>query len=234
MPEAVLLARGIEKSYTEAKGFLPVLKGVDLEASQGETLAVVGASGSGKSTLLQILGGLDLPDRGEVFLFGESLPKMKEGERAKVRNRLLGFIYQFHHLLFEFTALENVAMPLFIRRAPTRASLDKARAILEAVGLGERLGHFPSELSGGERQRVAVARALVTDPLCILADEPTGDLDPATAQEIFSLFLRLAREKGVTLVVATHDLDAAKRLSQALFLEGGRLVKKEAGKKPSA
>jgi lipoprotein-releasing system ATP-binding protein len=220
----LLEARALRRSFRQGSSELTVLQDVNLQIRAGERVAVVGASGSGKSTLLQLLGGLDTPSAGLVLIDGQDVATLTESQRGELRNRALGFVYQFHHLLPEFSALENVAMPMLVRRAPAAAAQAAAMAMLSQVGLAERLTHRPSELSGGERQRAAVARALVTRPRIVLADEPTGNLDGVNADAVFQLLLDLNREAGTALVVVTHDMTRAARMDRILRLERGRLI----------
>jgi lipoprotein-releasing system ATP-binding protein len=218
-----LEAEGLVREFREGDSTLRVLDGLSLTIHSGECIAIVGASGSGKTTLLQILGGLDRPTGGSVRIQGRDIHSLGESERGVLRNRTMGFVYQFHHLLPEFSALENVAMPLLVRRSPVAEARERAAAVLDEVGLAQRLTHKPHQLSGGERQRAAVARALVTQPALVFADEPTGNLDGRNAEQVFELLLRLNRERQTSLVIVTHDLRRAARMDRVLTLQQGKL-----------
>ena len=221
--ESVIRAEGLAKTYAEGAMRTPVFDGLDIDIRSGETVAILGASGAGKSTLLHLLGGLDTPTAGEVFVTGQRMSALSDAARGRLRNRALGFVYQFHHLLPEFTALENVMMPVLLGGAPMPEAIARARELLESVGLGHRLEHKPGELSGGERQRAAVARALVNRPACVLGDEPTGNLDEKTAAAVFAQMLELNRAHRTSLVLVTHDRGLARRLDRVLELHEGKL-----------
>ena len=220
---AVIRAEKLGKTYAEGSLRTPVFDGLDFEVAAGETVAILGASGAGKSTLLHLLGGLDVPTTGEVYVTGSRMSALSDAQRGRLRNRALGFVYQFHHLLPEFTALENVMMPVLLAGEAVPVARQRASSLLESVGLGHRLGHKPGELSGGERQRAAVARALVNAPACVLGDEPTGNLDEKTAGNVFAQMLELNRAQGTSLVLVTHDRRLARRLDRVVELHAGKL-----------
>jgi len=220
----ILSAKNLYKSFKDGKLFVDVLSGINFSVKHGETIAILGASGSGKSTLLHLLGGLDKPSKGEVFVAGTQFAKVSEAKRSQLRNQYLGFVYQFHHLLPEFTVLENVSMPLFFSDVSPKEAEARARELLEKVGLGPRLQHKPPEISGGERQRTAVVRALINNPVCVLADEPTGNLDSHTAEQVFETMLELNKSLGTSLLIVTHDQELAAQMDRQLYLVDGQLT----------
>lgn len=224
MNKVVLACRGIDKVYVDGHNRVPVLQQCQLTVEAGERIAIMGRSGAGKSTLLHCLGGLDTPSAGEVVVHNQVINRMRERQRARLRNRSLGFIYQFHHLLPEFTAVENVAMPLFIAKVEPQQALARAKSLLTQVGLADRIEHKPTELSGGERQRVAIARALANAPQCVLADEPTGNLDNQTADQVFEVMMQLNRQHQTSMVIATHDVQLARKMDRVYQLESGQLA----------
>lgn len=226
MNDPVIVCQNVVKNYSDGNSTIDVLQNISLTVQPRELISIVGTSGSGKSTLLHLLGGLDLATSGEIFLVGKKITSLSETEKSQMRNRYLGFIYQFHHLLPEFTALENVSLPLLIRGMSVKNILPKAKELLASVGLSDRMTHKPGELSGGERQRVAIARALVTDPVCILADEPTGNLDPKNAEKIFELFMQLQKKYHTAVVMVTHNAMIAGQANRRLALENGVLVER--------
>jgi lipoprotein-releasing system ATP-binding protein len=224
MSELLLETKSLSKHFSEGEMRVDVLKGIDFSINKNESVAIIGASGSGKSTLLHLLGGLDTPDQGDILINEQNISALNDEQRGEMRNKYLGFIYQFHHLLPEFSALENVAMPLLIRRSNEKEAFDRANILLEKVGLAKRVQHRPGELSGGERQRAAIARALVTEPACILADEPTGNLDEKTADQVFELILELNQSLGTSLIMVTHNLELSKRVDRVVELKEGLLI----------
>ena len=232
MTNSIISCQNLKKTYTDADGLeaVPVLHGINFEVKLGESIAIIGRSGSGKTTLVNLLGGLELPSEGKVFLHNRDISELTDSERGYHRNRILGFIFQFHHLLAEFTALENIGMPLLIRGVPVKEIREKAEYFLDKVGLSHRGGHKPNKLSGGEKQRVAIARALVCEPKCILADEPTGNLDQDNADQVYDLMMNLLEQIGTSLVVVTHDTQLANRMDRIVKLDKGTLVSIDSAK----